>query len=45
MKKTYNRLFQAIETNKDVETNEKNRPIINKRIIKKRNLSIFFHHL
>ena len=33
------------ETNKDVETKEKNSPVINNKIIKENmNLSIFFHH-
>ena len=33
------------ETNKDVDTNEKNKPVMNNKIIKENiNLSIFFHH-
>ena len=33
------------ETNKDVDTNEKNKPTMNNKMIKEKiNLSIFFHH-
>ena len=38
-------VFNLSETNKDVDTNEKNKPVKNKRIIIENiNLSIFFHH-
>ena len=44
-KKVKSLVFNLSETIKDVETNEKNNPVINNRIIKKnKNLSIFFHH-
>ena len=44
-KKAQSLVSNLSETNKDVETSEKNKPAINNRIIKKKiNLSIFFHH-
>ena len=38
-------VFNLSEAIKEVDTNEKNKPVINNKIIKEKiNLSIFFHH-
>ena len=44
-KKAQSFVSNLSETNKDVDTNEKNNPVKNNKIIKENmNLSIFFHH-
>ena len=46
LKKNVQSLVSSLsDTNKDVDTNEKNKPVINNKIIKENiNLLIFFHH-